>query len=434
MKKTLVALFISAAFATVLVYSCSEQKPDEQKALAESGRADAYDPNPAMNNPDKFAWELFVKISQPYTSSLPEGKTVWESWISAPVLFKNPNQLPDWQTPNLKSNATQGSQPEITPLEETDETPLQLQRLGISPHTPEKLKNLSGNDDIGALISETRLNKALYDFIAEHDLYYQEGIEAYLKNHEDIQTPIESMEIKATWKPISEGEKAHYHYRYFTNKNGETELRGLTGLHVISKDIPQWTWATFEHKDNTDLKIIERLFPRLKSVDRFGKNAEGKVSDELKALFRQAGMDPKWENYILRGTQINYTDNKGKPTLLGNTQLENSFMLSSSCITCHARSSYGGTMEFADLPKEIQEAIIAENPRGQHYFNGLGFGVKNPNPLHPQYDAFLTHNGSPKPEWFIARGRISNRLYTYKQLDFIWSFTRAKRRTPYQAP
>lgn len=47
----------------------------------------------------------------------------------------------------------------------------------------------------------------------------------------------------------------------------------------------------------------------------------------------------KWENYRLRGTQVNFVDSFGKDTRLANAQIEANVELQSSCITCHAEAA-----------------------------------------------------------------------------------------------
>ena len=42
------------------------------------------DPDPAMNNPDKVAWELFIEANKPSSQS---GKVIFETWPSDPDTF-----------------------------------------------------------------------------------------------------------------------------------------------------------------------------------------------------------------------------------------------------------------------------------------------------------------------------------------------------------
>jgi hypothetical protein len=73
------------------------------------------DPNPAMNNPDKFAWDLFIEIclggQTGYTRSDKKigdpGLRVWETWkITIPIgseVFLDRGQKPaPWNQPQTE--------------------------------------------------------------------------------------------------------------------------------------------------------------------------------------------------------------------------------------------------------------------------------------------------------------------------------------------
>jgi hypothetical protein len=417
MKKALV-IFIFIATAVVIVNSCTENHKEPVTT--------SDDQNPAMNNPDQFAWKMFVEINQPAIPNKPDSSVVWETWALARLVFDDPNNVPVWEQ-TIKSNQE---------LKGFDFNPIQQQK--ISKFFRDDFKVMFDPSEpsprIGGL-SETRFNKPVFDFIVKNNLYYQEGIETYLKDKEILDLPIAAKEIKAVWDTIKEVNKDKYHYVVQVNVKGEKIYWGLTGLHIISKDIPQWTWATWEHVDNPRLPEIEKD-PLLKSVDKFGRK-DGKISPELEKLFNDNKMASKWKNYILRGTQTNFATFTGVTTILANTRTENRFLYTSSCITCHARATIGSTLNFSDLPMEVQDSIkYATNPAeklaAEHYFNSLGFVEKvleKPDPT--TGERVLMYVGNPKPEWFQTI-YTSGKKDTYKQLDFMWSFSRAKRKTPYK--
>jgi hypothetical protein len=137
-----------------------------------------------------------------------------------------------------------------------------------------------------------------------------------------------------------------------------------------------------------------------------------------------------WENYVLRGTQVDYVDAIGNPTLLGNTQLEGGEQASSSCIGCHARATIG-------------ERMPSGTPDGLYLYPGGRWSLRTGNrltvniaqvpwqqdpqrPTVPDTTFYFPTGaiGAPHPDWFIdGAGR---RRYT--QLDFIWGFIHAQRR------
>lgn len=417
MNKAL-AIVIFIAASVVAVNSCDE-KPQAVNLASD-------DQNPAMNNSDEFAWKMFIEINQPADLNKPDSSVIWETWALARTVFEDPNKVPVWEQSIISNQQLKGF----------DLLPIQQQRIGkflrdefkvmFDPNEP--------SSRIGGL-SETRFNKPVFDFIVSNKLYYQEGIEAYLKDKEILDLPIAAKEIKAVWDTIKEVDKDKYHYVVQVTEKGEKIYWGLTGLHIISKDIPQWTWATFEHIDNPRLPEIEKV-PLLKSVDKFGRK-NGKISPELEKQFADNKMPSKWRNYILRGTQTNFATFTGVPGILANTRIENKFLYTSSCISCHARATIGSTLSFTDLPKEVQDSIKhatdpGEKSAAEHYFNSLGFVEKvleKPDPA--TGERVLMYVGNPKPEWFQTV-YASGKKDTYKQLDFMWSFSRAKRKTPYK--
>src|SRR5262249_15803080 len=143
----------------------------------------------------------------------------------------------------------------------------------------------------------------------------------------------------------------------------------LVGMHVISKQIPNWTWATFEHKDNAgrcDYAGCRDAFgaqiPNVRANATTGERYEPCLkTDALKQLFANAGTPPVWQNYCMKGTQPDFTTASGVPTMLGNTSMEATFDDTSSCMSCHARASvdvagqalFGGA-GFMDPPDPAQ--------------------------------------------------------------------------------
>ena len=49
----------------------------------------------AINDPDRFAWLLFVRLNRPIEND-PASRVHWEGWALARDVFSNPNQPPTW--------------------------------------------------------------------------------------------------------------------------------------------------------------------------------------------------------------------------------------------------------------------------------------------------------------------------------------------------
>ena len=105
------------------------------------------------------------------------------------------------------------------------------------------------------VLEETRRNRASFDFIVQNNLFKLSGlIAAFGKT---ISFPIDAIEIKANWVAVS-GIPDFTHNRvtvaevpqlYHVSTANDVQY-ALVAMHVISKLVPNWTWATFEHRFN----------------------------------------------------------------------------------------------------------------------------------------------------------------------------------------
>ena len=126
------------------------------------------------------------------------------------------------------------------------------------------------------------------------------------------------------------------------------------------------------------------------------KRARGEKPAKGDHGIRKETVGTKWETMRLRGTQVDFVDTRGQPTILANSQLEHGFQQTSSCMTCHARATVGLRVNRPDLPKWQVDSLpseLAANPT-------LRGAV-----------------GAPDPDWF--RNDRGETLYI--QTHFIWS-------------
>ena len=191
------------------------------------------DTNPALNSSDKVAWALFVKVNADAKSS-GNNNALFETWADDSDTF-NPNpQFPSTATPKTL-------RPAILPQIRQR---LLLRRGAVVPHV------LAGGSE------EVRRNKPSFDFIIRNNLFKYTGLEAAFGK--PMVFPIDAIEVKANWIPIDAipiftnnrvtVEQAPGLYHINTASDGKQYA--LVAMHVISKLVPNWTWATFEHKDN----------------------------------------------------------------------------------------------------------------------------------------------------------------------------------------
>jgi hypothetical protein len=201
-----------------------------------------------------------------------------------------------------------------------------------------------------------------------------------------INFPLAAQEVKARWIRLNSSNPQHKNLdrsRYHWRSVG-TEIYLLTGFHIITKDLPNWFWCDFEHVDG------------LTTVN--GDPADEKPSNDPT---RNEGVHPatvgtKWQNYRLRGIQIDFTDTFGRPNILANTQIEKGFQQTSSCITCHSRATVGMRSEVPGFPKE--------RPVSLPVFEG-------------RVPVVIGSVGRPQPSWFFDEASRAR----YIQTDFLWS-------------
>ena len=380
------------------------------------------DPNPAMNDPDQFNWGLFAQVNQPipdtdqvkFTSKntnveLTTNNVLWETWADDVCTFPDSPKLanpPTWdgcadvktfQTSSQLSQARQGTGPtEALACDEKD----------ITPENPN--------------CEEVHRNRPAFDYIMQNKLWYQEGLAVAFAAGGEVKFPIEAIEVKANWIPLPPGaDKNQYHW----NHDQEGDVWVMIAMHIMSKAVPNWTWATWEWEGNPG------RCDYLGCLDTFGvipanvaSNPQptpqpypaGELTAQLLSLFKQYGLGPEWQHYRLKGSQTNFVDATGRTTLLGNSVTENGFIQTSSCITCHSRAAVDST--------------------GQSAIQGKALSVFEPTPPPaPSPDTARSYNGVPDPAWFFDLSQHPPQV-TALQMDFVWATFNAKSLTPTPAP
>lgn len=355
----------------------------------------------ALTNPDEYAWRLFFFLNRQAKAgtagiaddtkafgALDAGASVvWETWALASGGAASEVYRPDASEPVKWDQLKRGTRVLVLDRNLEREAVLRATKgikLLFFPPSP--------------LNQEVRQNRAHFEFIVSEGMYSRDGLEALREtaikqqNRQLIQFPAGAKEIKAQWLPIGEADKSRYLWREAKDASGKTIAYGLVSLHVISKDLPNWFWADFGHVDcevrkgacNTDGQEEARTDP-VDSTTR-GLNAPSGSNG-----VRKETIGSVWQNYILRGTQIDFVTPFGKPTVLSNPVIENTFQ-NSSCMTCHARASVGQR---------------GKKPDGTP---SPGLNILSPG------DPTL---GTPDPGLFGAAAGQNE--ISYLQTDFIWS-------------
>jgi len=198
----------------------------------------------ALHEPDKHAWAVFMALSHPADLQGPRGlpdkskklgdpgQVVWERWkLARTEVFKDDGSDPgDWDTP-------------AQPARDLADPPKsQVVAAGLSLKTKPLF-------DPGETGNETRQNCATFKFVADNILYNIEGQEQFMKTFsargEKLKFPIASMEVKASWRKFTEAEaKSDLAKQYYTFVDGTNTVWGLATLHILTKELPNWFWAS----------------------------------------------------------------------------------------------------------------------------------------------------------------------------------------------
>lgn len=359
-------------------------------------------PNLSQNCPDMFAWTKFVEVNAPAPGH--PDLVLWQTWATDPDTFPSkpqpgecggddppPDACPVWPEPtrdDVLHLEPSKRNDDLHPPEMEARVEAMMQGSGRVP------------PDLGAVAGETiRRNRATFDYIVDNDLWYQEGLAARFDENFRVDFPVASIEVKLNWLDLET--YGLDPARYFTVErelDGELTTLGLVAMHVSTKDLPKWFWSTFEHVDNPGRCDF------IGCHDSFGVTPEeipprqvlkmpypaGDLTPALETLMDDAGLNPVFKNYRLKGSQVDFTDDRGEPILLGNSVTEYGFVPTASCITCHGRA---GTDMNGQKPANLR--IFGEKLSGQ------------------------TFNGPLDPELYYDEHDQTRRYLL--QTDFVWA-------------
>jgi hypothetical protein len=362
--------------------------------------AEIHDAHAARTRSDEYAWRLFMALNWPADAASrgpdpaarfgADRPVVWETWLSAGSVYLDDGGDPGPWLP--RRDAEQVS-------ERRFESPSPAERRNLRHVVAGVMVPLANPLQDARRLTEIHMNRATFEFIRARSLYNMDGqLQAYAAGNA-VSFPYGAAEVKAKWRPIGETERARYHTLEVSLADGTRRLYGLTGLHIASKDLPHWFWATFEQVDNPGLADNEGW--KLPSRDRFACGNER--ADCNRAPLHIGLKGTVWQYYRLRGTLTRYTDARGEPQRLANSELESGMQSSASCMTCHSRATIGLV---GGAPVHLP--IFAE-------------------PEDAEQDSLRRRGfiGTPSAAWFMPEA--GNGRPRFQQLDFVWSLTKAQR-------
>ncbi|MEJ2320764.1 MAG: hypothetical protein P8Z31_00050 [Gammaproteobacteria bacterium] len=242
---------------------------------------------------------------------------------------------------------------------------------------------------------------------------------------------------------------------YITMKIKASENSGMTyheGIYYLasitgaSKALPNWHWYAFEHVANpgrcdytgcndsyghttrvttksptdpdqtitfdsnfiTPHTVDDELHDDTALFDLGKSYPSGTITTGLDALFTATGIgsgagpvnpdqpsigDPAWKSYRLKGTQTQFYNRDGYPTIVGASITEGGFVNTASCLSCHVQASVNSSGAAPGVP--------GVGATGRLNLSGIGTVV----------------NGAPSVGDYYDRGTTNQRAV---QVDFVW--------------
>ncbi len=342
----LVVVLAVAAGTYFLLGGIYHQSPLVEVASAAPGNSGACTfPTAPAATPEQTAWEIFVAANCPTGNN----KLVWETWVEQLQLYPQNGQAGAGLVQGVRRlhgsplalarRGKVGGPAELTPNNECNS-------MGRKPPTPPMIATPT-------ICEEVHLNPAAAQFITNAGYQTRPPQTQAAKQGTNIQFPPDAIEVKVDWIPATDLQTP------FTCTNPPTGVHtevidgtcyAIAGMHIESKLLPNWLWATFEPQSMTTNPWRCEIFGPCN--DPWGSNpamSNGGASGftqptaALAALMQQAGLPPEFLNYRLDGVQTDFANPNGKPTLLGNSIIEGENVGmpndSASCITCHSVSS-----------------------------------------------------------------------------------------------
>jgi hypothetical protein len=328
---------------------------------------------PSGLHSDQVSWQHFVDIVTPVSST----QAVFETWATDKDMY---TATPVWPTPeaaarkHLRPSLLQHNKaPHALATSAALDSECGPVGDAAAGNFPQNAKGQPVPGPIAlpapqpCFAEEVRRNRPTFDYIVANGLHTTAGLaQAYKKAKAPKSTwrvalPTESIEVKIDWIPVEtlvdwlaanhartslEEVKKQY---YTTVSKGVTY--GAVSMHLSSKEIPNWVWATFEHQNNPgrcDTMGCRDSFGAVKAVVPAAAKANGQYgacakAPALETMFKAAGLGPAWNHYCLKGSQIDFVAKNKAPLMLGDSFTERvaaSVPINhSSCIACHASAA-----------------------------------------------------------------------------------------------
>ncbi len=285
---------------------------------------------------------MFVAANCPGTGS----QVVWESWIEQSELYPAGPALAAGQAPPR----LQGS-----PLARALQLRRGLAPAALAPST--ECNNMNGPPanviKNATICEEVHINPEAQAFIVSRKFEMRPGQTVAARRGADFGFPPAALEVKVDWIPASDFNPPFKCSDPPPGVRVETvdgKCYAMAGMHIASKLLNNWLWATFEPQSmvTNPLRCITfgpcyNSWGATPPSSKGGSDGLTQLRPELEKLMKQAHLAPEFLNYRLDGVQTDFTGPWGTATYLGNSVIEGEnvgmTINTASCITCHSVSS-----------------------------------------------------------------------------------------------
>jgi len=336
---------------------------------------------PNINNPTQLAqtaWQIFVAMACPTNTPTQYPYMQWETWIEQNQEYPATNTLSAFKSAKR------------SPGNRFHASPLRLALKGKGGKAMATAAETCPNPSV-TLVEEVRIEPTAASYIRSpapgDTLAFRPQQAAFATgppppffppSWANINFPWSAIEIKVDWVQYTTSCPPSLQGNVWTETYGGN-CYALAGMHVISKLLPNWIWATFEPQNTTTnpnrCVVLGCYDPFGSSPAQTPPNSPGsttQITSSLQSMMTSANLNSVWQNYRLDGVQVNFTEG-GNPTLLGNSviECENAGvpLTRASCITCHFGSSINaaGTDGINNLPPAAQSPIGNPQPLPSGY-------------------------------------------------------------------
>lgn len=328
-------------------------------------------PLPSGVNSDRQSWANLVKITTPVSKN----QLQFETWASDPDIY---TFTPKWPTPAeaLTKKLRAGLLQQAKAGHATTTIDGKCATVGdaaagnfpVAGSTPPPFPQTLATPQ-PCYAEEVRRNRPSFDYIVDNKLNTQAGLaQAYKKATTStwrVALPTDAVEVKADWLPVDTlvdwlaANKVTLSLdqvkKQYLIRESDGVAYGLVSMHISSKEIPNWVWASFEHQNNPgrcDTMGCHDQFGARKPAVAPVATANGQYGSCMKTpvlekMFKAANLDRVWENYCLKSSQIDMVSAKGADLMLGDSFTERIAasvpINQSSCMSCHASAAVTST-------------------------------------------------------------------------------------------